>query len=147
MKLAIGCDHGGYNLKERLKKYLQDKKIEVVDCGTNSTERVDYPDYAEKVGKMVAGGKVDRGILVCGTGIGMSIAANKVTGIRAAVCGDCYSAQKAREHNDANILCLGERVIGFGLAEQILDTYLNNEFLGSYHRARVEKIMNIEKEK
>jgi ribose 5-phosphate isomerase B len=107
MKLAIGCDHGGYNLKERLKKYLQDKKIEVVDCGTNSTERVDYPDYAEKVGKMVAGGKVDRGILVCGTGIGMSIAANKVKGIRAAVCGDCYSAQKAREHNDANILCLG----------------------------------------
>ena len=145
MKLAIGCDHGGYNLKERLKKYLQDKKIEVVDCGTNSTERVDYPDYAEKVGKMVAGGKVDRGILVCGTGIGMSIAANKVKGIRAAVCGDCYSAQKAREHNDANILCLGERVIGFGLAEQILDTYLNNEFLGSYHRARVEKIMNKEK--
>jgi ribose 5-phosphate isomerase B len=147
MKLAIGCDHGGYNLKEKLKKYLQEKNIEVVDCGTNSTERVDYPDYAEKVGKIVAAGEVDRGILVCGTGIGMSIAANKVKGIRAAVCGDCYSAQKAREHNDANILCLGERVVGFGLAEQILDTYLNNEFLGSYHTARVEKIMNIEKEK
>ena len=146
MKLAIGCDHGGYNLKERLKSYLQDKHIEVVDCGTNSTERVDYPDYAEKVGKMVASGQADRGILVCGTGIGMSIAANKVKGIRAAVCGDCYSAQKAREHNDANILCLGERVVGFGLAEQILDTYLNNEFLGSYHTARVEKIMKIEKE-
>ena len=147
MKLAIGCDHGGYNLKEKLKKYLQEKNIEVVDCGTNSTERVDYPDYAEKVGKIVAAGKVDRGILVCGTGIGMSIAANKVKGIRAAVCGDCYSAQKAREHNDANIICLGERVVGFGLAEQILDTYLNNEFLCSYHTARVEKIMNIEKEK
>lgn len=147
MKLAIGCDHGGYHLKETLKKYLQDKNIEVVDCGTNSTDRVDYPDYAEKVGKMVAAGTVERGILVCGTGLGMSIAANKVKGIRAAVCGDCYSAQKAREHNDANILCLGERVVGFGLAEQILDTYLDSKFLGSYHTLRVEKIMNIEKEK
>ncbi len=147
MKIAIGCDHGGYNLKERLKSYLQEKHIEVVDCGANSPERVDYPDYAEKVGKMVAGHQVEQGILVCGTGLGMSIAANKVKGIRAAVCGDCYSAQKAREHNDANVLCLGERVTGFGLAEQILDTYLSSKFLGGYHTVRVEKIMNIEKEK
>ena len=147
MKIAIGCDHGGYSLKEKLKAHLLERKLEVIDCGTNNPDRVDYPDYAEKVGKMVASGEVERGVLICGTGIGMSIAANKVKGVRAALCGDCYSAQKAREHNDANIICMGERVTGPGLAEQILDTYLDNKFLGSYHTARVEKIMKIEQEK
>ena len=103
----IGCDHGGFELKEVLKKYLADKGYEVEDAGAYTPDRVDYPDYAKKVGEAVAAGKAEQGILICGTGLGMSIAANKIHGIRAAVCGDCYSAEKAREHNNANILCLG----------------------------------------
>jgi ribose 5-phosphate isomerase B len=109
------------------------------------TKPVDYPDYAAKVAKDVAAGKAPVGILICGTGIGMSIAANKVHGIRAALCDNCYSAQKAKEHNDANIICLGARVLGFGLAEQIVDTYLASSFLGTHHVQRIEKIMNLEK--
>lgn len=145
MKIMIGCDHGGFELKQVLIKYLQDKGYEVEDAGSYTPERVDYPDYAEKVGKAVAAGKAEQGILICGTGLGMSIAANKIHGIRAAVCGDCYSAEKAREHNNANILCLGARVLGTGLAEQIVDAYLGASFLGSYHTQRVEKIMALEK--
>lgn len=145
MRIMIGCDHGGFELKEVLKEYLADKGYDVDDAGTFTKERIDYPDMAEKVGENVAAGEADLGILVCGTGIGMSIAANKIHGIRAALCGDCYSAQKAREHNNANIICLGGRVLGTGLAEQIVDSFLNASFLGSYHETRVEKIMALEK--
>lgn len=145
MKIIIGSDHGGYSLKEKLIKHLVEKGYEVEDYGTTNEESVDYPDYAQKVGEAVASGKAEQGILVCGTGIGMSIAANKVKGVRAALCDNCYSAQKAREHNNANVMCLGERVLGYGLAEQIVDTYLATDFLGGRHAKRVEKIMNIEK--
>lgn len=145
MKIIIGSDHGGFSLKEHLKQYLVAKGHEVEDYGTTNEESVDYPDYAQKVGEAVAAGKAEQGILVCGTGIGMSIAANKVKGVRAALCDNCYSAQKAREHNNANVMCLGERVLGRGFAEQIVDTYLATDFLGGRHAKRVEKIMNIEK--
>lgn len=145
MRIMLGCDHGGFELKEVLKEYLTDKGYDVDDAGTFTKERIDYPDMAEKVGENVAAGEADLGILVCGTGIGMSIAANKIHGVRAALCGDCYSAQKAREHNNANVICLGGRVLGTGLAEQIVDAFLNASFLGSYHETRVEKIMNLEK--
>jgi ribose 5-phosphate isomerase B len=145
MKILIGCDHGGYALKLKIKEHLLSKGIEVEDYGTDSEKPVDYPDFAEKVAKDVAAGKAPVGILICGTGIGMSIAANKVHGIRAALCDNCYSAQKAKEHNDANIICLGARVLGFGLAEQIVDTYLASSFLGTHHVQRIEKIMNLEK--
>ena len=145
MKIIIGCDHGGYDLKLQIIEHLTTKGIEVEDYGTNSENPVDYPDYAEKVAKAVVAGQAPLGILICGTGIGMSIAANKVDGVRAALCDNCYSAQKAREHNDANIICLGARVLGKGLALQVIDTFLASSFLGTYHALRVEKIMNLEK--
>lgn len=145
MKIALGSDHGGYNLKEHIKKMLNEMGIECKDFGTNSIESVDYPDFAEKVAREVAVGEFDQGILCCGTGIGISIAANKVPGIRAAVCGDCFSARMSREHNNANVLCLGERVVGKGLAVQIVETWLEAEFLGDRHQKRVNKILNIEK--
>ena len=145
MKIAMGSDHGGIHLKEHLKSYLLDKGFEVEDYGTYTEASVDYPDYAAAVAEAVAAKKQEYGILICGTGIGISIAANKIKGIRAALCGDCFSAQMSKEHNNANILCMGERVIGLGLAEKIVDTYLNREFLGGRHARRVEKIMNLEK--
>ena len=145
MKIIMGCDHGGFELKETLKKVLIEKGYEVEDYGIHKQERVDYPDYAQKVGEAIASGKGDQGILICGTGIGMSIAANKVKGVRAALCNDCYSAAKARQHNNANVLCMGARVLGPGLAQEILEAYLNASFLGSYHEGRVEKIMALEK--
>ena len=145
MKIAMGSDHGGIHLKEHLKSYLLDKGFEVEDYGTYTEASVDYPDYAAAVAEAVAAKKQEYGILICGTGIGISIAANKIKGIRAALCGDCFSAQMSKEHNNANILCMGERVIGLGLAENIVDTYLNSEFLGGRHARRVEKIMNLEK--
>jgi len=126
-------------------EHLAAKGIEVEDYGTDCDKPVDYPDYAEKVAKAVAAGKAPLGILICGTGIGMSIAANKVDGIRAALCDNCYSAQKAKEHNDANIICLGARVLGPGLAEQIVDTFLASSFLGTHHILRLEKIAKLEK--
>ena len=144
-KLGIACDHAGYELKEFLVGYLGSKGYDVYDFGTNSPESVDYPDYAQKVGEAIASGKGDQGILICGTGIGMSIAANKVKGVRAALCNDCYSAAKARQHNNANVLCMGARVLGPGLAQEIMEAYLNASFLGSYHEGRVEKIMALEK--
>ncbi len=145
MKIVIACDHGGYSLKEKLKVHLEEKGHEVEDYGTDSEKAVDYPDYAKLVGLAIAEGKAEQGILICGTGIGMSIAANKIDGVRAALCDNCYSAQKAREHNDANVMCLGARVLGYGLAEQIVDTYLTTAFLGGHHSGRVTKIMNLEK--
>lgn len=144
MKVAIGCDHGGYQLKEEIKRYLQDTGIEYTDFGTYSEDSCDYPDYAKLVAEAVAAGQYTRGILICGTGIGMSIAANKVPGIRAALCHDCFSAKATREHNDSNILCMGERVVGRGLAMEIVKIWLSAEFTGGRHQKRVDKITEIE---
>lgn len=145
MKIVIGSDHGGIHLKEVLKQHLADRGIEVHDAGTYTEESCDYPDIAVKVCREITEGKAGRGVLVCGTGIGMSMAANKVKGIRAALCGDVFSATMSREHNDANVICLGERVLGPGLAVSILDAWLDTEFAGGRHGRRVNKIMDIEK--
>ena len=141
---AIGSDHGGYALKQEIMKHLSERGIEYRDYGTYSDESCDYPDYGEAVGRAVASGECERGIVVCGTGIGISIAANKVRGVRCALCGDCFSAQMAREHNDANVLALGARVLGTGLALKIVDTFLDSSFAGGRHERRVAKLMAIE---
>lgn len=143
--LAIGSDHGGFLLKERIKKYLDELGVDFTDFGTFSGESVDYPDFAEKVAVAVSKGQCDKGILCCGTGIGVSITANKIPGIRAAVCGDTFSARASRQHNDANILALGERVIGQGLALDIVKTWLESEFEGGRHEKRLQKIALIER--
>lgn len=145
MKIAIGCDHGGIHLKKVLQDHLAARNVEYTDVGTYTDDSCDYPDFAVKVCDEVVSGRADRGILVCGTGIGMSMAANKVDGIRAVLCGDVFSAKMSREHNDANVLCLGERVTGPGLAEMMLDVWLDTEFAGGRHERRVHKIMAIEK--
>ena len=144
MKLVIGSDHGGIHLKEVLKQHLAERGIEVTDAGTYTEESCDYPDIAVKVCREITDGHAERGILVCGTGIGMSMAANKVKGIRAALCGDVFSATMSREHNNANVICLGERVLGPGLALSILDAWLDTEFAGGRHERRVNKIMAVE---
>jgi ribose 5-phosphate isomerase B len=144
MKFAIGSDHGGLTLKELAANCLKEKGHEVEDFGPHSTDSCDYPDYAEKVAQAVASGKADHGILICGTGIGMSMAANKVPGIRAALCNNEYMATMAREHNDANILVMGERVTGPGLAETIIEAYITAEFQGGRHQRRVDKIMALD---
>ena len=141
---AIGSDHGGYALKQEIMKHLSERGIAYRDYGTYSDESCDYPDYGEAVGRAVASGECERGIVVCGTGIGISIAANKVRGVRCALCGDCFSAQMAREHNDANVLALGARVLGAGLALKIVDTFLDSAFSGGRHERRVAKLMAIE---
>lgn len=145
MKIALGSDHGGLSLKKDIIAYLEKKNIEVKDFGTLTGESCDYPDYALKVAEEVAEKKYDFGILVCGTGIGISIAANKVPGIRAALCSDTFSAHATREHNNANILALGERVVGKGLALDIVETFINSKFEGSRHQKRIDKISEIEK--
>ncbi|MBS4913770.1 MAG: ribose 5-phosphate isomerase B [Veillonella sp.] len=145
MKVAIGSDHGGFNLKEAIKPVLEQLGVTYEDYGTHSVESVDYPDIAERVAHDVASGKFDRGILICGTGIGIGIAANKVPGIRAALCHDTFSAHASREHNDANILTMGERVIGPGLAGDIVKIWLNAEFEGGRHARRIAKITDLEK--
>lgn len=145
MKVAIGADHGGYRLKEEIKGLLENLGVDYKDFGTHSTESVDYPDIALPVAQSVADGLFDRGILICGTGIGIGIAANKVKGIRAALVHDTFSAHACREHNDANILTMGERVIGPGLARDIVTIWLATDFEGGRHERRVEKIMAIEK--
>lgn len=143
--VAIGADHGGFELKEALKKYLAELGYEVVDCGTNSKEAVDYPDFAYAVAQMVAQGKVFRGIMIDGAGIGSCMAANKVPGVRAAMCYDHATAVNSREHNDANLLTLGAGLIGENLARQIVKTWLETEFGGGRHARRVDKIVQIEK--
>lgn len=146
MTLAIGSDHGGFCLKEIIKQHLDASGFTYRDFGTGSTASVDYPDIAQPVAQAVASGECERGILICGTGVGVSIAANKVKGIRAALCHDVFSAQMSREHNDANILALGERVIGPGLALMIVDTWLAAEFSGGRHAQRLNKIALLEQE-
>jgi ribose 5-phosphate isomerase B len=145
MKIGLGSDHGGYNLKEEIKKHLESKGIECVDFGTeNGLDSVDYPIYGEKVAKAVVSKDVDYGILCCGTGIGISLAANKVKGIRCAVVSDTFSAKMSKAHNNANMLSLGERVIGKGLALEIVDTWINTEFEGERHLRRVNMLNDIE---
>jgi ribose 5-phosphate isomerase B len=142
--LAIGSDHAAFEFKEAIKAYLDERGIEYKDLGCFSNERTDYPTYGEKVAKAVAGGECDRGLLFCGTGVGMSLAANKVKGIRAVVCSDCYTAALSRRHNDANVLALGARVVGLDLAKMIIDTWLSTEFEGGRHADRVAMISDIE---
>ncbi len=142
--IAIGSDHGGYELKQEIMKHLESLGLEYKDFGTYSTDSCDYPVYGEAVARAVAGGEYEKGIIICGTGIGISIAANKVKGIRAALCADCYSAEFTRLHNDANILALGARTTGSGLALKIVDTFLNTEFEGGRHARRVGLIAEIE---
>ena len=141
MKLAIGADHGGLELKQEVVQYLRTlKDIEVSDFGTATKDSVDYPDYGKKVSEAVSNGTVDRGILICGTGIGMSIVANRFPKVRAALCHDHFTARMSREHNDANILVMGERVIGKGVALEIVKTWLETEFAGGRHQLRLNKI-------
>ena len=145
MKVAIGCDHGGINLKPILIKYLNEKGIEFKDFGTFNTDSVDYNDYAEPVCMAVASGQFDKGILICGTGIGMSIVANKIKGIRCAHCQDVFSAKATREHNDTNVLAFGERVIGPGLMLEIVNAFLFAEFSNdARHQRRIQKIKDLE---
>ena len=139
MKVVIGADHGGYDLKIHLVSKLEREGFQIEDLGCHSTDSVDYPDFAEQVCKRVLDGQETFGILICGTGIGMSLAANRNCKIRAALCHDVYSAQMSREHNNANILCLGARVIGKGHAESIVETWLNSSFSGGRHQLRIEK--------
>jgi ribose 5-phosphate isomerase B len=145
VKIALGSDHGGLKLKKHIIMHLESKNIQVKDFGTYTEESCDYPDYALKVASEVVANNFELGILICGTGIGIGIAANKVPGIRAALCNDTFSAHAAREHNNANILTMGERVIGTGLALDIVDTFINAEFQGDRHQKRIDKITEIER--
>ncbi|MEA4919627.1 MAG: ribose 5-phosphate isomerase B [Clostridiaceae bacterium] len=144
MKIAIGSDHAGFSLKEALKKHLEENGVTVIDKGTYDAASCHYPIYAEAVSKAVLSGEAERGILVCGTGIGMSISANKINGIRAAALSDCFTAEATRKHNDANILCLGERTVGPGLAFKLADIFLATQFEGGRHQTRVDMMMALE---
>jgi len=145
VKIVLGSDHGGFYLKEEIARWLEARSIEVVDVGAYNTDSVDYPDISAKAAKEILEGRCERGILVCGTGIGIGIAANKIDGIRAALCHDVYSARKSREHNDANILTLGERVVGIGAALLVVEEWLKAEFEGGRHEKRVAKIKELER--
>ncbi|MGM9522496.1 MAG: ribose 5-phosphate isomerase B [Oscillospiraceae bacterium] len=144
MTIALACDHGGFPLMQDVKAHLDELKIEYKDFGTHSTERCDYPDFAAAAAHAIANGEYDFGIFICSTGIGISMAANKVHGIRAALCSDCYSAEYTRRHNNANVLCMGSLVLGKGLANKIVDTFLEHEFDGGRHIPRVNKLADIE---
>lgn len=144
-RIAIGSDHAGFRAKEALKGVLESIGVRIVDVGTLKEEPVDYPDYARKVGTLVAGGEVERGILICGTGIGMSIAANKVRGIRAAAVDDLETARLSRAHNDANVLCLGSRVTNLEQMKRILSVWLETPFEGGRHKRRIDKIHRLER--
>lgn len=145
MKIALACDHGGINLKNAIKEYLKEKSYEYVDFGTRTAESCDYPDYALPAAESVAAGECDLGILICSTGIGVSIVANKVPGVRCAHCHDVYCAEFTRRHNDANMLAMGEKVVGAGYALKIVETFLTSSFEGGRHGRRVDKITDIEK--
>lgn len=142
--IALGADHGGYELKEAIKKHLEEQGVDCIDCGTNSAESVDYAPIAKKTCDKVISGECEKAILCCGTGIGISMAANKVKGIRAACCSDYFSAKLTRMHNDANALCMGGRVVGAGLALELVDVFLNTEFEGGRHQRRIDQIAEIE---
>ena len=144
MRIAVGADHAGRELKDHLARQLEEEGHEVVDLGTDSSASVDYPDYARKVAAEVAAGGAERGVLVCGTGVGVAIAANKVRGVRAANCNDLYTAQMSRAHNDANVLTLGARVVGSGVAEEIVRVFLGTPFEAGRHARRVDKIKALE---
>lgn len=144
MKIGIGCDHVGYELKGKVTEHLRELGYEVVDFGTNSSERTDYPIYGEAVARAVASGACEKGILICGTGVGISLAANKVHGIRAVVCSEPYSALLSRRHNDTNILAFGARVVGADLALMIVDAWLSGVYEGGRHAKRVQMIADIE---
>ena len=145
MKMSIACDHGAFELKERLKARLLEQGHEVTECGTHSADSCDYPDYARPAAQLVADGICQRGVVLCTTGIGMSIAANKVKGVRCALCHEPLSAEMTRRHNDANMLALGAGVTGGNLAERILDVFLATDFEGGRHQRRVDKIMETER--
>lgn len=144
MKLAIGNDHSAVEMKKEIKKYLEDKGIEVIDVGINSTESFNYPISGYKVGKMVANGEVDGGVLICGTGVGISLAANKVKGVRACVCSEPYSARLSKQHNNSNIIAFGARVIGVEMAKMIVDEWVNAKYEGGRHQVRVDMLAEIE---
>ena len=146
MRIALGADHAGYELKNLVREYLTARGVTITDEGTNDGASVDYPDFARKVADDVVACRVDSGILVCGTGIGMAMAANKVHGIRAAAADNEFEAQMAREHNDANVLTMGARVIDAAMAEKIVEVWLKTQFAGGRHQKRVDKIMEIERE-
>ncbi len=146
MHIAVGSDHGGFELKQQIAEFLAAQGHEVRDFGTHSPELADYPDFAVPLARAVAAGECERGILICGTGIGMSIAANKVSGARAAVSTDCYMARMSRQDNDANILCLGGRVLGPGAALEIVEVFLSSDFLGGRHARRVAKINALDRD-
>lgn len=145
MKIAIGCDHGGFELKRVIISHLEKKNYRIKDYGTYTAESCDYPEFGQKVGEAVVSKECELGIIICGTGIGISIAANKVPGVRAALCSDTFSAHATREHNDANVLALGARTVGVGLALDIVDTFLSSTFEGGRHENRINKITEIEK--
>ncbi len=144
MKLAIGNDHAAYEMKLEIKEYLESKGHEVVDFGTHSTESCNYPEFGEAVGRAVAGGEVDGGVLICGTGIGISISANKVKGVRAAVCSEPVSAALTKKHNNANIIAFGARIVGMETAKAIVDAWLDAEYEGGRHQKRIDMMMEIE---
>lgn len=145
MKIGIANDHASVEMKQQVVVYLKEKGYDVVNYGTDSTESCDYPVYGEKIGHAVASGEVDFGIAICGTGLGISLAANKVHGIRAAVCSEPYTARLSRQHNNANVLAFGSRVIGIELAKMIIDEFLGAEFEGGRHQRRVDMIMDVER--
>ncbi len=145
MKIAIGCDHAAYTFKEEIKAYLESKGHQVVNKGCYSTDRADYPDHGIAVGEAVAGGEVERGVVICGSGIGISIAANKVKGVRCALCSEPLSAQLSRNHNDANVLAMGARLIGLEMGKAIIDAWFAAEFEGGRHTGRIAKISDYEK--
>ncbi len=146
MKIAVACDHGGLQLKNALIKNMESQGYEVVDFGTYTTDSCDYPDYASKAAKAVASGECDKGVVVCGTGIGVSIVANKVKGIRCALVHDVFSAKATRQHNDTNMIAMGQRVIGEGLAIEILNAWLHTDYEGGRHDLRIQKMMALEEE-
>lgn len=146
MKIAMGNDHTAIEMKNEISVYLKEKGYNIIDFGTNETASCDYPAYGEKVAEAVASGGADLGIAICGTGVGISLAANKVHGIRAVVCSEPYSAKLSRQHNDSNVLCFGSRVIGVEMAKMIVDSWLGASFEGGRHERRVDMIMDIEKQ-